>query len=443
MGGKDGPDAAVLRVNYPAVQYPERLYIGHLNHDHDRAIIIGYPKIRGGKRLCCRVEINYTGLTAERTIRVNMVDASTGKADLHQQVEGISGGGCIVEDGSGEYKLVAIETGFADRHDSLGELGCVGLDVFNDLLLSNHMVPLAPPRYRYASQQWERGRNIQQKQKEYRDYDRWVDTKASAGVIQGLHEHFQNSKRPDRSMLLCGFSGVGKTRTVLQAFAGGGELSNAIFFDSFEDFDQVFNSRLKPYAATAPDERIYLIVDDVDLEKWQELDRTIRPYANIYALAISEMSEELKNRLDLPILWLPSCDEEDTIKVILAAHPTLTREDAHTISQLSRNDLRFALLIAYMAEKAPGFLKWEDNFASDTYSARKLVERLMSQFRSESERKAVKIFSLFVDFGCAGRGTQELEFLGRYFDMDITLLQRTMDACLRHQLGISKGGDQL
>lgn len=440
MRDKDGPDAAVLCVNYPTDQYPEQLYIGHPNHDHNQAIIIGYPKIRGGERLCCRVEINYTGLTAERTIRVNMVDASTGKTDLYQQVEGISGGGCIVEDGSGEYKLVAIETGFADRSDSLCELSCVGLDAFNDLLLAHNMDPLAPPRYRYASQLWERGQNVLRKQKEYRDYDKWVDTKASADVIQGLHEQFQGPRRPDRSMLLCGFSGVGKTRTVLQAFVGGEELSNAIFFDSFDDFDQVFNSGLKSYAATAPDERIYLIVDDVDLDKWQELDRTIRPYTNVHALAIAEMGEELKNRQDLPILWLSSCDEEDTIKVILAVHPTLTGEDAHTIFQLSRNDLRFALLIAYMAEKAPDLLKWEDNFASDTYSARKLVEKLMSQFRSESERKAVKIFSLFVDFGCAGRGTQELEFLGSYFDMDITLLRRTMNACLRHQLGISKRG---
>lgn len=436
---KDGPDAAILCVDYPADQYPEQLYIGEPNHAHNQALLIGYPGIRGGNRLCCRVKINYADLPAERTIHVNIADASTGKADLQDQVKGISGGGCIVEDGSNEYKLVAIETGFVDQCDSLGELRCVELGVFNDLLQNHHMAPLAKPRYRYASQQWEQGRNVLQKQREYRDYERWVDTGAADDVIQGIHGYFHNPRKSDQPMLLCGFSGVGKTRTVLQACVRGADLCNAIFFDSFEDFDQVFNSRLKPYAAAAPNEQVYLIVDDVKLEDWQELARAIRPCANIRALAIAEMGEELKNRQDLPTLWLPPCNEEDSINIILTVHPTLDEENARTIFQLSRNDLRFALLIAYMVEKAPDFLKWEEGFASDTYSTQKLVKKIMSQFDTESEQKAVKIFSLFVDFGCADRGSRELEFLGRYFDMDSALLRRTMVSCLRNQLGISKG----
>lgn len=431
-------DAAILKVNYSAEWYPKEVFVGHINSTYDCAVLVGYPSLRKGDIACYNVKLGHSDVIGRGSFYVCLEDTYTFSDELHEQVVGISGGGCFSIEDNSDYKLIGIETGFVDKQQSFGEIACLDLSIFKELLQKEGWQELERPKYHYSSIPWSNGCNVLDKQKEYDNYDTWIDTVTSVNLIPEIQGHLLSGEVVE-PLLLCGFSGIGKTRTVLQACAQDGELSNALIFDSFNDFSEVFQQYLRNYLRSSAEEPVYLIVDNIKIDDWYDLKASIKPYKNAHAVAIAEMGVE-DQRTDFPMLRMEPCKEDDVVRIIKNAHPSLDEEDLHAIFRLSDNDLRFALLIAYAYERAPDRCGWNiREMKSDTTSASRIVNRIMHQVEGLSDNEAVKVFSMFVDFGYQNNGRSELEFLSRYFHMSEAFLKQRIDICIGHRLGIQKG----
>lgn len=432
----DGVDAAVLWLSESCDDYPrDRVFIGKTNPMSNQSTIalVGYPEKRKGAFASYRVDVHHKDTVGKGAIYFNLQNTNPYVTNLYEQIAGISGGGCFSLDNGAQYKLLGIETGFVDKEQTFGELIGLDLSVFERLLADNQWPPLARPRYWYASHTWKDGRNVLDHSLEHG----WVDTQPSRPLVEGIQNHFLSESNDP--LLVSGFSGSGKTTTVLRACTENPELSNAIIFQSYQQFSEAFNSGLFQYCRSAVDEPVYLIVDDVTINEWYTLKQDIKPCPNIHVVAVAELGLE-QDRRDLNMLRMEPCGQEDVMAIIRNAHPSLDEEESLAIYRLSRNDLRFALLIAYMYEQAPDRLEWDmQHLSSDSTSASLIVNKIMSQVSDLTKNDAVKIFSLFIDFGYIGAGETELNFLSNYFNIKRTKLERAIKTCLNHQLGIKRG----
>lgn len=428
-------DAAILLVDYPPERYPhERVFIGRVNRLYEEGGLAGFPNSRDG------AIVPYSGKFKHidsygNTLYMRLADVNPSQKLLCEQIQGISGGGFFVVDKGDEYKLLGIETDLADMADTFNEVQGPTIDVFDTLLQSKNWPALARPKYHYAS--LNQGRNVLIKKSEYYSYHAWVDTAVSDSLIREIRNHL--SCRREKPLLICGFSGIGKTRTVLQACTEDPELSNALLFDSYEQFSNDFQFGLRNYSRTSAEEPIYLIVDDVSFDEWEELRRCLSPYQNIRAVAIAEMGLDESTqyaRSDPYMMQMIPYDEADVVKIIHNRHPSLSQEDLHAIYRLSDHDLRFALLIADEYIKSDNRDVWD---IRTQRSAMQIVERIMAQVVGDEYTDIVQIFSLFVDFRYQGFPNQELKFLKDYFNLNESLLVRAVNFCADHRLGIKRG----
>lgn len=430
-------DAAVLLVDYPPERYPhERVFIGRMNRLYEEGGLAGFPNSRDGTLVPYSGKFKHID-SYGNTVYMRLADVNPSQKLLCEQIQGISGGGFFVVDDGDEYKLLGIETDLADMADTFNEVQGPTIDVFDMLLQSKNWPALARPKYRYASFLWNQGRNVLIRKLEYYGYHAWVDTAVSESLISEIRNHL--SCKREKPLLICGFSGIGKTRTVLQACTEDPELSNALIFDSYEQFSNDFQSGLRNYSRTSAGEPIYLIVDDVSFDEWEELRRCLSPYQNIRAVAIAEMGLDESTqyaRSDPYMMQMIPYDEADVVKIIHYRYPSLSQEDLHAIYRLSDNDLRFALLIADEYAKSGDRDVWD---IRTQRSAMQIVERIMTQVVSDEYIDIVRIFSLFVDFGYQGFPRQELEFLKDYFNLSAPLLMRAVNFCADHRLGIKRG----
>lgn len=430
-------DAAILLVDYPPERYPrERVFIGRANKLYEEGGLAGFPSSRPGKLVPYSGKFRHID-SCGKTIYMRLADVNLSLKLLHEQISGVSGGGFFVVDDGDEYKLLGIETELTDMADTFNEVQGPTIEVFDQLLQSKDWPALARPRYRYASFLWNQGRNVLTKKLEYYGHDAWVDTAVSESLIREIRSHL--ICKGERPLLICGFSGIGKTRTVLQACTENPELSNALIFDSYAQFSSDFESGLRNYSRASASEPIYLIVDDVSFDEWEDLRRCLLPYQNIRAVAIAEMGlDEAAQyaRSDPYMMQMVPHDEADVVKIIHHRYPSLSQEDLHAIYRLSDNDLRFALLIADEYAKSGN----RDVWAMQTQrSAMQIAERIMDQVVGDEYVDIVRIFSLFVDFGYQGFPKQELEFLRDYFNLNEALLIRAVNFCADHRLGIKRG----
>lgn len=426
--------AIILLKNYSAQLYPQKsIFVGYVNKAYTNGKLVGFPQSRNGLAI---YNVSFVSMDKlNNALKMQLTDTNTSQVNLKEQIDGISGGGVFAVEANNEYKLLAIETELADKNASFNEIIGITLAMANNLLKSKGWSPLASPKYRYASMTWGEGRNVLIKEKECHSNNVWVNTKGSDILIKMLQDHlFEEGTQP---LLLCGFSGIGKTRTVLQACIQNPELSNALFFDCYEQFSNAFNTKLRDYCNNSAEEPIYLIVDDVSFDEWDELTEKLKNYENIRTVSIAEMGQEDSlHSTRYRLMPMTPCGEDDVIKIVHNHCPLLSDEELRSIFRLSDNDLRFALMIADAYSQSKEKEMWS---LSTQRSVKQILNRIMTQVVDKRYIEIIKIFSLFVDFGCNGNSKQEIDFIKDYFKLNEIILNNAIDFCADHRLGIKRG----
>ena len=431
----DKNDIAVIDIDYSARDYPlERIFIGKVNALYETGKLAGFPQSRSGDLAIYSVK--FQGIDSPNyKIIVSLDNTNTSKQLLLDQVKGISGGGILAIEPDSKYKLFGIETKMADEFDSFNELVGTTIEAFNALLEKNGWPLLACPKYYYSSASWNEGRNVLIIEKEKYKINSWVGTETATTIIREVQLSLLEKK--GEPLLICGYSGIGKTRTVLEACIQNPELSNALVFNGYKDFSNFFNYKLREYCNSGTEDPIYLIVDDISLDEWRELARIQSSYTNIRAVAIAEMGSNQSQSSYSYIIQMMPYDETNVVKIVQNIFPSLSEEELQAIYRLSSNDLRFALLIAEYYTNFDDKQMW-----LAATSAVEIVQKIMTQIvKTDDENyiKIIRIFSLFVDFGYQGDASNEIEFIAKYFNCSKNLLLRVVNLCIDHHLGIEKG----
>lgn len=426
--------AIILLKNYSAQLYPQKsVFVGYVNKAYTKGKLVGFPQSRNGLAI---YNASFVSMDkSNNTLKMQLTDTNTSQEDLKNQINGISGGGIFVVEDKGEYKILAIETELADKNAGFNEIIGITLAMANNLLKNKGWSLLASPKYRYTSMTWGEGRNVLIKEKECHSNSVWVNTKGSDILIKMLQDHlFEEGAQP---LLLCGFSGIGKTRTVLQACIQNPELSNALFFDCYDQFNNVFNTKLRDYCNNSAEEPIYLIVDDVSFDEWDKLTGKLKNYKNVRTISIAEMGQKDSSHLTRNrIISMIPCDIDDVVMIVHNHCPVLSDEELRSIFRLSDNDLRFALLIADAYSQSYEKELWS---LTARHSGRQILDRIMTQVVDKRYIEIIKIFSLFVDFEYNGNSKQEIDFIKDYFKLNEIILNKAIDFCADHRLGIKRG----
>lgn len=425
-------DAAILQLEgYPAETYPVEVYSGKRSDWDKQAQILGYPAANPVLTPIV-VEINSLALSPDQTT-VHMQHPYTEHGSL-DTIRGISGGGCFVRKKTGYFKLIGIEKAFLDEEHSQAALVCTNIEVFQDILQKNGL-PLLLLWEEYIDLNspgvfpvWEK-----LEQPEFRNP--WVDTNGSNAVQGVVHGYFAEGNKQG-ALLLYGSSGIGKTRTVLEACANTAPFHSALIFESYNAF-QKFQEEL----ARRHDET-YLIVDDVTLKDWLKIVGFCNDHPFCRVVCISaELDKELSPWYDDSYnLWnLKVCADDDVKRLIRAYYNTLDDESVNAICELSDRDLRFALLFAELFRRNPDLLSRQWIMAAlntPTFAAEEIIKRRLGQVSPpldvhHTPEDIAKVFSLFLNFDLQ----HELHFISHYFGITQDELEDWRKAFQTQRLG--------
>ena len=426
-------DAAILKVDYSKGEYPVGVYPGKRSGWDSKVCISGYPMAADGCLVPVLATINAPASSDDRiTIHMDNTYEKYGELELN----GLSGGGCFVEKKRG-LKLIGIEKEFAVEKQFQAALNCTDIEVYQGILRKHHM-PLLQIRREYInldSPGIKQVSPVPDKLGEPEFRNQWVDASFSETLKKNVCEYFE---RGEGAFLIYGTSGIGKTRTALEVCRDTYPFFDALIFESFRTF-QKFRNELSAYKDTA-----YLIVDDVTLADWREIDGLCHDCPNLRIVCISgELETETVSIYGgRYLLHLETCTDDDVKRLISVAYPGLNERDMELVVKFSGHDLRFALLLAELFRNDPAFMekRWtKAGICTAAFAARAVIERRLTRVNSDnphSPEQVANAFSMFLNFGMNPTPADELGFISNYFGIDQYELEHSAEEFSTQRLGV-------
>ncbi|MEG1725514.1 MAG: hypothetical protein RR313_08980 [Anaerovoracaceae bacterium] len=362
------------------------------------------------------------------------------------EVNGISGSGCY-EVGGGIVKFVGIENEAITCDVPFKELHAISIDKINEVISMKGFPALPAPTPSYITVPLGSYKTIERALTEYNFRNQWVDLEIFETIKENVEHHFVSS---NVSLYLCGLSGIGKTRGVLQACELGKQ-SNTIYYNNYNEFS-TDKANLRNHAITTG-EKFYIVIDEVQFNHFTELNNEFEALKVYFKfILIGTMSKQQLNNGHGNILYLNLIEREDVIKVISAQYPSFSSEEQEIIYSLSHNDLRLAVLIArlYSNDKnTPSNLaiplsvlpssRLNDNYSSAESILNKTIEQHKSSQPCEVDITSLfNRLSLFVDIGYKGVAESEIEALAAFSNIKKAYFKSAIDYLTNINLGISK-----
>lgn len=382
----------------------------------------------------------------KETIYFNIESLDAFGVERFDEVNGISGSGCYEVRG-GIVTFVGIENKALTRDVPFKELHAISLDKINEILLMNDLPVLPAPTPSYITVPMGSYKTIERALTEYNFRNKWVDLEIFKTIKENVEHHFGSN---DVSLYLCGLSGIGKTRGVLQACELGKQ-ANTIYYNNYNEFS-TDKAKLRNHAITTG-EKFYIVIDEVQFNHFTELNNEFEALKVYFKfILIGTMSKQQLNSGHGNILSLNLIEREDVIKVISAQYPSFSLEEQEIIYSLSHNDLRLAVLIArlYSNDKnTPNNLdiplsvspssKLKDNYSSAESILNKTIEQHKSSQPCEVDITSLfNRLSLFVDIGYKGVAGSEIEVLSTFSNIKKAYFQAAIEYLTNINLGILK-----
>ena len=408
--------------------------------------ISGYPQKDQKTRRTIHAE--FIPMNTDKIIYLNLPDLDVDSINRYDEIVGISGGGCyeVIENG---IKFIGIENKALDKDVPFREVHCVPLPRINQLLISKEKSELPKPTPSYITERLGKYSTASEILSNQSFNNTWVDLSISEDVKKKIHNHFTSSK-DKTSLFICGLSGVGKTRSVLNACKANG-FENTIYYKNYYSFSNDM-IELRNYS-TNNIETFNIIIDEATLENWHEVNNSFYEYSDYFRIVLIGTVPKNQDLRDENTFQLSLNPEKDTIKVIEAEHPSFTQEEMQSIYKLSRNDLRLTILISRLYEnekkrnisKDASIINRPAVFLRDTFSSAEDILKRTIELNKNAAPHGVDIagyfnkLSLFVDIGFQNRVTTEIDSLAEYFhDNNSSKFKLAIDYLNNIDLGIKK-----
>lgn len=262
----------------------------------------------------------------------------------------------------------------------------------------------------------------------------WVNFGGRSEVAAGVEQGLTGVGLPN-VLRLAGLSGIGKTRTSLEACRGSDALSAVLYFESPDSFTNELEQRIIRNQQIC----ITAVIDDVSLEEWGRLIQRFSPFPE--RVRILTLGPEARGSYQNAegILRLQSPGETAIASVLRGADPSLSEERSGELAHWSGEDLRLALLLLEAEQADPGLRN------QPITSVREVWDRVIQLFSKEipnadTFRNCFELLALFIDVGNRDETRDELSFIARFFDSSQVALDSAIGQAIRCGLG-RQGGD--
>lgn len=430
----DKADLALIIVKSP--ENLEEIVLAEKNY-RENVTIFGFPQHMKEHRN--PAESVDASLTKEQNnimeLKTNY-DLSTFERGAAAYLPGFSGSGIFVETTDRKVAVVGIFTEIKDRQVAYRTLVGESIGQFNEILNNTQYqkLPILKPDYvlkrlfpfAQLLSEWKRDERLNSTE--------WFETERARSLINDIHNHFFSNDEIN-ILHLVGRSGIGKTRSTLQACIEKEEFANVLYFNSYLSFQE----SIKQYSFDY-NKKYYFVIDDITIAEWESLNRRFST-SNIRIITLG-VSPEYKIRAieGLRIIEQPS--EEDIIKLIQDVNPVIDDLGCRNILRLCDKDLRLLILLikTYQKEQSlTSMLHISDRF----WSMESTFDRILDQFASEigdiaEFKKYYSKLCLLIDIGISGEYRDEIVYLSNYFDLNQQIMFSFIDKASKCWLGLIK-----
>jgi len=229
-------------------------------------------------------------------------------------------------------------------------------------------------------------------------------------IINSLRSLLEPPNNSDNAVHIrvLGASGIGKTKTVLEALNINEFKNNCLIFKSPEDFN---DARFCSYLNN--DSSLIIVIDECNKRFTEEIFNNIEyNYPNIKLITIYNAHEKDTSRVsDENCFVVKELDEDTLFKAIQQIYPTLPEHNIKQIIRLCEGFPRIAIKVSENLKASPeNPEKYLDNL--DYYWLKYISDKnTIDSSETQEKIKLLEYFSLFERFGYKGSYKYEFDFI--------------------------------
>lgn len=360
------------------------------------------------------------------------------KTEEISEIKGFSGG-IVCEKNDDNYYLCGLVSSALSEEFEYDYIKCTSLESINKLLsiINYNLSEIPECCYKRKSQSYRYLKDVLL-QKEFSNY--WIDGDASTKIQDTIKEFLDKSEGEYRVCTFVGLSGIGKTRSVLNACKTlCGEAT--IYYDNIEKF------RIDADCEWMDDENLVVIIDELKNSEWIDVyNRYVMNKCKIILIAtIQRKIITNYTKSSAGFYTINGASDDDMIKIIRAQHGTFLDEEIRQICSLSYRDLRLALLISELYDHEKKDMNLESfsslSLVANYSTAERILEKTLSSFEEEkaSLSRVYQELSTLIDVGYSGAAKEECEFLAKFFNNSITNYEHGIRTFSENNLGSTNG----
>ena len=259
----------------------------------------------------------------------------------------------------------------------------------------------------------------------------WVSFSGRDSLKKRIQAHLLQ-KGGDAVLHIGGLSGIGKTRTAIQACLDDERLTSTLYVprcSSLED-EPLFLRRIQDSVRS-----IRFVIDEVPLAEYQRLSDRFRDCGDrVRIVTLGPARRGERSRASVLIMEEPDT-AEGVLRIVQEAGPSLPEAVQRSIAENSAHDLRLALLLVRAALENPEFRQARVCNLDDVW------ERVTTLFGKDLAQMAdfpalYEKLTVAIDVGRDGRYRSELEYVAEHFGVQAQQLDGAIDVADRSGLGL-------
>jgi hypothetical protein len=259
----------------------------------------------------------------------------------------------------------------------------------------------------------------------------WVDFAARSQVVEQVRAHLRARSGPN-VLHLAGLSGIGKTRTVLEACRDQPDLSEVLYIPRYADSGET----LVRHFQRNEHQLALVVVDEVPLEDLRRIISQVEDFPNrLRFVTIGPARRGQRGRTPPNILILPEPDtREGVLVVVRSAGAGLSEQVLESVARFASHDLRLALMLVEATLRGD-FRDLPIQDGDDVW------RRVTSLFRSHlgdlgAFQTSYPYLTVAIDVGIQGELRRELEYIAEQFAVPAPRLDEAIGLATPCGLGV-------
>jgi hypothetical protein len=257
----------------------------------------------------------------------------------------------------------------------------------------------------------------------------WVDFSARSQIRDEIRKHLRSRSGPN-VLHIAGLSGIGKTRTVLEACRGERDLSTVLYIRRYDEFSAGFLRHLRDNPV-----RVVVVVDEVQLVEVHPFISRVQDFEQrLRFVTIGPAHRGDRDQGQIRILRVPET-ESGVLEVIRQIESELPDAVLASIAQFAAHDLRLALLLVE-ASRQEG--EYRELPRPDGERIWKWINALYRKNLSHPEvfEANYRYLTVAVDIGVSEELRPEVEYLSNRLCGNPTQLDKVIPDAVKCGLGL-------